>query len=70
MASIGDTVFYRAGAADGSVVSTAIVTATASDTVVGLAVKPDQAPWIDRPAVKLLGSEELDAECWSSWPFA
>lgn len=66
---LGTKVFYRAGAADGSAVSMALVTSVADDITVGLAVKPDQASWFDRPAVKLLGNEELLAECWSSWPF-
>lgn len=70
MIDLGTKVFYRSGAADGSVVSIAFVTAAADDVTVGLAVKPDQAAWFDRPSVKLLGSEELETECWSSWPFA
>lgn len=69
MADLGDRVYYRAGAADGSTVSTAIVTAVTSDTVLGLAIKPDQAAWLDRPAVNLLGTQTLDSECWSPWPF-
>jgi len=70
MADIGDRVYYRAGAADGSAVSMAFITAVADDVTVGLVIKPNQAPWIDRPAVKLLGNETLLAECWSPWPFA
>jgi hypothetical protein len=63
---LGTKVFYRSAAADGSVISIALVTGWNGDKA-GLAVKPNQAAWFDAADVPQRGAEAEGEACWSAW---